>query len=53
MMRTKEFLARLIEYLRNFIKGLQRNAGVIEESLQSLDTELREKVSGRLLNSKY
>lgn len=47
MMRTKEFLVfkdRLIEYLRNFIKGLQRNAGVIEESLQSLDAELREKV---------
>ena len=54
MMRTKEFLVfkdRLIEYLRNFIKGLQRNAGVIEESLQSLDTGRR--YSGRLLNSKY
>lgn len=52
MMRTKEFLVfkdRLIEYLRNFIKGLQRNAGVIEESLQSLDTELREKVFRKII----
>ena len=35
-MHTKEFLVfkdRLIEYLRNFIKGLQRNVGVIEENL--------------------
>ncbi|MBQ2116939.1 MAG: TIGR02677 family protein [Lachnospiraceae bacterium] len=38
MMRTKEFLVfkdRLIEYLRSFIKGLQRNVGVIEECLRS------------------
>ena len=52
MMRTKEFLVfkdRLIEYLRNFIKGLQRNAGVIEESLQSLDTELMEKVFRKII----
>ena len=37
MMHTKEFLVfkdRLIEYLRSFIKGLQRNVGVIEESLR-------------------
>ena len=34
MMHTKEFLVfkdRLVEYLRSFIKGLQRNVGVIEE----------------------
>ena len=33
MMRTKEFLVfkdKLVEYLRNFIKGLQKNVGVIE-----------------------
>lgn len=38
MMRTKEFLVfkdRLIEYLRSFIKGLQRNVGVIEECLKT------------------
>lgn len=37
MMHTREFLMfkdRLIEYLRGFIKGLQRNVGVIEESLR-------------------
>ena len=37
MMHTKEFLVfkdRLIEYLRSFIKGLQRNVGVIEENLR-------------------
>lgn len=37
MMHTKEFLVfkdRLIEYLRSFIKGLQRNVGVIEECLR-------------------
>lgn len=34
MMHTKEFMVfkdRLIEYLRSFIKGLQRNVGVIED----------------------
>lgn len=34
MMRTKEFLVfkdKLVEYLRSFIKGLQKNVGVIEE----------------------
>lgn len=42
MMHTKEFLIfkdRLVEYLRNFIKGLQRNVGVIEERLRSLDSK--------------
>lgn len=43
MMRTKEFLVfkdKLVEYLRNFIKGLQRNVGVIEETLRMMDREL-------------
>ena len=42
-MRTKEFLVfkdKLVEYLRNFIKGLQKNVGVIEETLRFLDPEL-------------
>lgn len=43
MMRTKEFLLfkdKLVEYLRSFIKGLQRNVGVIEESLRLLDSDV-------------
>ena len=47
MMHTKEFLIfkdRLIEYLRSFIKGLQRNVGVIEESLRLLDKDVKEQV---------
>ncbi|KIR02123.1 hypothetical protein P261_00937 [Lachnospiraceae bacterium TWA4] len=40
MMHTKEFLIfkdRLIEYLRSFIKSLQKNVGIIEELLIQLD----------------
>lgn len=40
MMRTKEFLVfkdKLVEYLRSFIKGLQKNVGVIEENLRMLE----------------
>ena len=47
MMRTKEFLVfkdKLVEYLRNFIKGLQRNVGVIEENLRLLDRTILEPV---------
>src|SRR5699024_2561731 len=47
MMRTKEFLVfkdRLVEYLRNFIKGLQKNVGVIEETLRLLDAKLLQNV---------
>ena len=47
MMRTKEFMVfkdRLIEYLRNFIKGLQRNVGVIEENLRRMDGDMREHI---------
>ena len=45
MMHTKQFLVfkdRLVEYLRNFIKGLQRNVGVIEEDLRMLDVEVKQ-----------
>ncbi len=46
MMHTKEFMVfkdRLIEYLRSFIKGLQRNVGVIEEYLRLLDEKTKNK----------
>ena len=47
LMRTKEFLIfkdRLIEYLRNFVKGLQTNVGIIETIIKSFDeTKLFEK----------
>lgn len=39
MMQTRAFLAfkdQLVEYLRNFIKNLQRNVGAIEEELQMI-----------------
>lgn len=52
MMHTKEFLVfkdRLIEYLRSFIKGLQRNVGVIKESLRSQKEEVRETVFGKII----
>jgi uncharacterized protein (TIGR02677 family) len=42
MMRTKEFLVfkdKLVEYLRSFIKGLQRNVGVIEEHMRMIKEE--------------
>ena len=51
MMRTKEFLVfkdKLVEYLRNFIKGLQKNVGVIEETLRLLDPALLTDVLGRV-----
>lgn len=47
MMRTKEFLVfkdKLVEYLRGFIKGLQRNVGVIEEHLRLLDEDVLARV---------
>lgn len=47
MMRTKEFLVfkdKLVEYLRNFIRGLQKNVGVIEETLRLLDPEILQSV---------
>lgn len=53
MMRTKEFLVfkdKLVEYLRNFIKGLQRNVGVIEEHLRLLDAEVLEQVLRKVIS---
>ncbi|MCD7716362.1 MAG: TIGR02677 family protein [Lachnospiraceae bacterium] len=50
MMRTREFLVfkdKLVEYLRSFIRGLQRNVGVIEECLRMLDSSVVEKVLGK------
>ena len=47
MMHTKQFLVfkdRLVEYLRNFIKGLQRNVGVIEETLRMMQSDMVEQV---------
>lgn len=47
MMRTKEFLVfkdKLVEYLRSFIKGLQKNVGVIEENLRMLEPEVLNQV---------
>mgnify|MGYP003510299511 FL=1 len=51
MMHTKQFLVfkdRLIEYLRSFIKGLQRNVGVIEESLCMQKEEMKNQWRRRL-----
>ena len=42
MMKSREFLVfkdRLIEYLRNFVKGLQANASVIEQILRETEEE--------------
>lgn len=47
MMRTKEFLVfkdKFIDYLRNFIKGLQQNAYAIEAILKELETQEEKKV---------
>ena len=51
MMHTKEFMVfkdRLIEYLRNFVKSLQRNVGAIEENLKSMDDGARAHVIERI-----
>ncbi|OKZ68418.1 MAG: TIGR02677 family protein, partial [Clostridiales bacterium 41_12_two_minus] len=53
MMHTKEFLVfkdRLIEYLRSFIKGLQRNGGVIEENLRLQNEELKKQVFEKVID---
>ncbi len=47
MMRTKAFMVfkdHLTDYLRNFIKSLQRNVGVIEEELKRIDADMRERI---------
>ena len=53
LMHTREFLVfkdRLVEYLRSFIKGLQQNVGVIEETLRTLDSEVCEQVFEKVIN---
>ncbi len=52
MMHTKEFLVfkdRLIEYLRSFIQGLQRNVGIIEECLRQLDESVLNQVFDKVV----
>ena len=52
MMRTREFLVfkdRLIEYLRSFIKGLQRNVGVIEECLRMQEKTEQEQIFDKII----
>ncbi len=52
MMHTREFLIfkdRLIEYLRNFVKGLQHNVGAIEENLRLLEDEKKEAVFRKIV----
>ena len=47
MMKTKQFLIfkdRLVEYLHSFVKGLQKNAGVIEENLRTWNPQAVEEV---------
>ena len=41
---------RLIEYLRNFIKGLMRNVGVIEENLRLQSEELKKQVFEKVID---
>ena len=53
MMHTKEFLVfkdRLIEYLRSFIRGLQRNVGVIEENLRLQDEEIKRQIFEKVVD---
>ena len=53
MMKTKAFLLfkdRLIDYLRDFIKGLQKNSGAIEEILSSLEESLVWKVLEKVVD---
>ena len=56
MMQTKEFLVfkdRLIEYLRNFIKGLQRNVGAIEECLLAIDNQDKQEVYNKIIQYEW
>ena len=53
MMHTKAFLIfkdRLVEYLRSFIRGLQRNVGTIEEDLRLLDPSVRDEVFEKVVS---
>lgn len=52
MMHTSQFLVfkdRLVEYLRSFIKGLQRNVGVIEEDLRTLSEDVKQAVFEKVI----
>ena len=56
MMRTKEFLIfkdRLVEYLRSFIKGLQKNVGVIEEYLRLLTSNTLSEVFDKIITYEF
>ena len=51
LMRTKEFLIfkdRLIEYLRNFVKGLQTNVGIIETIIKGFDETMLQSLINRI-----
>ena len=53
MMHTKKFLVfkdRLVEYLRSFVKGLQRNVGVIEENLRVQKEDVWEIIFEKIIN---
>ena len=53
MMQTKEFLVfkdHLIDYLRNFIKGLQRNVGSIDEELRLLPDEIKQRIFDKIVD---
>lgn len=53
MMQTKEFLVfkdHLIDYLRNFIKGLQRNVGAINEELRLLPDEIKQRIFDKIVD---
>ena len=43
------FKDRLVEYLRNFVKGLQRNVGVIEEDLRTLEDRNKQQVFEKIV----
>ena len=52
MMQTRAFHAfkdQLVEYLRNFIKNLQRNVGAIEEELRQVTEEQKAVVFGKVI----
>ncbi len=56
MMHTKEFMVfkdKLIEYLRNFIKGLQRNVGIIDENLRRLEGDIREHIIEKVTEHEF
>ncbi len=56
MMKSREFLLfkdKLIDYLRTFIKGLQRNVGVIEEHLRMLETKKKEQIIERIVKHEF